>query len=109
MMISKTVKMPQGLGASRKLWRAIVFEFEGFEPHHFSLLQLVCETWDKILEAREVLKKDGVFFTDRYGQPREHPAADAERKNKQIFMRLVRELGLDLTPPGEHGRGKRRY
>lgn len=106
---SKPVKMPSGLGVSRKLWRDIVSEYIEFEPHHLKLLQLICETWDKVVGAREVLQKDGSYFVDRYGQPKEHPAADAERKNKTLFMRLVRELGLDITPPSEQGRGKQRY
>jgi P27 family predicted phage terminase small subunit len=106
---SKIVKMPSGLGVSRKLWREVTSEYIDFEPHHLKLLQLICETWDAIIEAREVLKKEGSYFVDRYQQPKEHPAADAERKNKTLFMRLVRELGLDIAPPSEMGRGKRRY
>lgn len=109
MFRAKPLKPPNGLKKSKLLWKEITDQYVDFDPHHLRLLQLVCETWDKIIEAREELKKEGSFFVDRYGQPKEHPAADSERKNKALFMRLVRELGLDIAPPSEQGRGKRRY
>jgi phage terminase small subunit len=109
MIKMKPIKAPNGLQKSKSLWKEITSEYVDFECHHLRLLQLICETWDKIIEAREVLKVTGPYFVDRYNQPKEHPAADAERKNKTLFMRLVRELGLDIAPPSETGRGKRRY
>lgn len=82
MFKAKPIKTPPGLMVSRKLWREITEQYVDFEHHHLRLLQLICETWDKVVEAREVLKKEGSFFVDRYSQPKEHPAADSERKNK---------------------------
>jgi phage terminase small subunit len=108
-MKKNPIKAPSGLKSSRRLWREITEEYIDFDPHHLRLLQLICETWDQIIEAKEVIKESDSYYIDRYNQPREHPACDAERKNKALFMRLVRELGLDIAPPSEVGRGKRRY
>jgi P27 family predicted phage terminase small subunit len=109
MLKKNPVKIPQGLGPSRKLWKEILEGYEDFEAHHLKLLELICTTWDSILMAKETLKREGCYLTDRYGQLKEHPACVTERQNKALFMRLTRELGLDLAPPSEIGRGKRRY
>ena len=109
MLTIKKPKAPQGLGPSKKLWQEITDSYEPFDAHQLELLKLACLTLDRVTEARAVLKKEGAYIVDRYGQPREHPAAVTERQNKILFMRLSRELGLDLGPPDEKTRGKRRY
>jgi phage terminase small subunit len=109
MLTKKPIKMPPGLGASKRLWREITEQYVEWEPHHLKLLELICTTWDRISEARHVLQEQGLYLTDRYGVLKEHPSCITERQNKSLFMRLTRELGLDISPPTEQGRGKRRY
>lgn len=88
---------PAHLKAGGKtLWKDVAAKYE-LEPHHLRLLESACGCWDRIVEARTALRKDGALVPDRFGQIKEHPAAKAERDNKGLFMRLVRELGLDLT------------
>ena len=41
---------------------------------------------------------------DRFGKPKTHPALAVEKDNKIIFARLMRELNLDIEPPGNTGR-----
>ena len=83
---------------SKKFWEETVSSFE-LEEFHLRLLQSACETWDRILEARTLLDKEGPFYIDRFKQPKEHPAAKTERDNRIIHARLLRELGLDLADP----------
>jgi len=80
----------------KKLWQEVTAKYE-LEAHHLRLLESACGCWDRVTEARAALRKDGAFVPDRFGQLKEHPAAKAERDNKILLMRLVRELGLDLT------------
>jgi len=103
-MIEKKPKLPKtpaGLKTeSAKFWRDIVSDYE-LEPHHLKILESACRCWDRILEDREVIETEGRFFEDRYGQPKPHPAVDDETKQKNLFMRLVRELCLDANVPDE--------
>ena len=73
------------------------------ESHHLKILQAAAECWDRAQEARKLLAKDGVCFTDRHGHIRPHPATQMERDNKILFARLVRELALDVEEPGASG------
>ncbi len=94
-------KTPAGLKAeSAKFWRDIVSDYE-LEQHHLKILESACRCWDRILEDREVIEKEGRFFLDRYDQPKTHPAVDDETKQKALFMRLIRELCLDAQVPDE--------
>ena len=97
--MSKLTKPPNHLSKeSKEFWRETVSSFE-LEDFHLRLLQSACESWDRITEARTLLKKEGTFYLDRFKQPREHPAAKTERDNRIIHARLLRELGLELADP----------
>jgi len=85
---------------TRRWWREVARGYE-LEPHHTKLLTLACEALDRGQEARELLAREGLTVTDRYGQLRGHPAASIERQEAVTFARLVRELGLDTESPPE--------
>ena len=88
-------------GATRSWWSAIVADFE-LEHHHVRLLRGCCEAWDRAETARREVKKSGMFYKDRFGAPKVHPGVDTERKSRDQFRLLLRELGLDIEPPAEH-------
>ena len=85
---------------TRAWWRSVVETYD-LEAHHLCLLLLCCEAWDRGQEAREQLKRDGTYYSDRFGQPRAHPAVNVERDARISFARLLRELDLDVEPPRE--------
>jgi phage terminase small subunit len=92
-------RCPQGLEPpGQKVWKQIVSEFDLYH-HELFLLQSACEAWDRVAEARALIKRDGAVFLDRYQQWREHPSCVAERQNRTLFARLLRELGLSLEQP----------
>jgi len=94
-MSSKLPKAPKHLkAATKRWWESIVREYV-LESHHLRLLTLAGEAWDRCVQAREVLAKQGLTFTDRFGQPRSRPEIAIERDSRIAFARLVRELGLD--------------
>ena len=76
---------------------------EGYvlEDHHLRLLLGSCEAWDRAETARREVKRQGMFYEDRFGAPKIHPGVDAERKSRDQFRLLLRELGLDVEPPNE--------
>lgn len=95
------MKAPGHLSASTKTWWDEIARGYVLEPHHLKLLQSACEAWDRAETARRTLKRQGMFYRDRWDQPKEHPAAATERQSRDLFRRLVRELGLDVAPPNE--------
>jgi P27 family predicted phage terminase small subunit len=71
------------------------------DEHHVILLTKACESLDRIEEAREIIKREGLTYKDRFGSPRANPAVAIERDNKISVARLFRELGLDLAGDGK--------
>lgn len=82
---------------TRAWWRTVVADYS-LEEHHERLLTLACEALDRGFEAREVLAREGAYFTDRFGQRRGHPALAVERDSRLAFARVLRELDLDGEP-----------
>jgi phage terminase small subunit len=93
---------------TRKWFKGVLDSFE-LESHHLKLLLLAAESWDRIVQARLAIEKDGLFTTDRYGTLKPHPAVKIEIDNKVVFSRLIRELGFDLERPNENFRPPRQY
>jgi phage terminase small subunit len=66
--------------------------------HHLRLLQLCCEAWDRAVQAREQLAREGLTVSTNQGV-RAHPCIAIERDARLAVTRLVRELDLDTEPP----------
>lgn len=94
-------KPPSHLSADTKSWWAEIVTSYVLEDHHLRLLLGCCEGWDRAETARREVKRAGMFFEDRFGAPKVHPGVDAERKSRDQFRLLLRELALDVEPPGE--------
>jgi hypothetical protein len=93
------VLIPKHLRPSTRNWvKRILSDFE-LESHHVKLLFQAAECLDRIGLAQEVLAQEGAYFTDRWGQPRSHPALSEERNGRVIFARLIRELNLSDEAP----------
>lgn|SRR5690606_16453709 len=86
--------------ATRRWFSAVVSDYD-LDPHHVRLLTLAAEAWDRGQQAREVIDRDGMTFSDRFGQPKARPEIAIERDSRIGFARLIRELGLDVEPPPE--------
>lgn len=92
---------PKHLSPESAAWfTRTVKEYE-FEEHHLKLLTLACESWDRAVQARKGIEKNGLTFVDRHGSPKPIPEIAIEKDSRIAFARLVRELGLDIAPPAE--------
>ena len=96
----KEAKAPQGLSrASAAWWRDIVSTW-ALDAHHLRTLEAAARAWDRVEESRAAIEAaGGPFFSDRFGQPRKHPAVQVEIDCRRLFVALVRELALDETEP----------
>jgi len=69
------------------------------DPHEVRMLQMAGGCLDEIHESEGQIRKDGRFVKDRYGQIKEHPAGKVIRENRALFLRIIRELGLNVEIP----------
>jgi phage terminase small subunit len=97
-MTGKPPRPPSHLTPETKRWWLAVHEAYELEPHHERLLTLAGEAWDRCAAARFAIERNGLVFTDRFGQPRVRPEASVERDSRIAFSRIVRELRLDVAP-----------
>jgi P27 family predicted phage terminase small subunit len=94
-------KPPKHLrAATSQWWTEVVGEYD-LDSHHVRLLTKACEAFDRSEQAREALLKHGLTFEDRFGSPHARPECAIERDSRLAFARLVREIGLDVSPPSE--------
>jgi len=80
---------------ARKLWHAVVTEYEMDAPG-LTLLKEACLALDRLRQAQEVLARDGIVIVDRWGQPRQHPATLVERDARNQVLKFIKELHLDI-------------
>ena len=85
---------------TRRWWLAVQKEY-ALEQHHERLLTLAGEAFDRGIQARELIAKDGIVSRTADGGIKAHPAIGIERDSRLAFARLLRELDLDAGAPSE--------
>ena len=83
---------------ARNLWKSLHAEYE-LEPEAAELLRVALENLDLADKARELLRTEGLVVNNK-----KHPASDSVKLHDGMFMRALRQLGLDIVAPGPVGR-----
>jgi P27 family predicted phage terminase small subunit len=98
-------KPPKDLSKEAKaLWRQIFSEVE-LDSAALLLLNLMCQSWDRMAEARAAIAKEGAVIAGRFaGTKVANPWCGIERDSAATVTRAWRLLGFDLQPPGAMGR-----
>jgi len=105
----KIPKTPSGLNtAGKKFWKKVLSEFELSETHDLERLSMACRCLDDLKEIENRVETDGKFTLNRYGAVVEHPGCKMIRDTRLLFIKIIREMGLDLVVP-EDSRPPRRY
>jgi P27 family predicted phage terminase small subunit len=104
LLMTTTVKKPPEhlKEEGRKIWRKIAGESELDEPSAL-ILQTLCEQYERMNEARELIKSDGLIVKDRFGQQKQHPAYANELSAAAAMMRAWRLLGYDQADSQQPG------
>lgn len=84
--------------STKRFWRHVTAEYD-CTPADLRVLQVTCEAWDRLAEARLILGREGVVYVDRFGAPRKHPAVAIEENARIQFLRAIRQLGLEDEAP----------
>lgn len=79
------------------LWASVVDDF-ALEPHQLSVLERACEQLDALRLAQAAVTEHGALVEGRFG-PRPNPAVAMARDATTLYLRALRELGLDYEPP----------
>ena len=92
----------------RKFFSKVTAEFYFESTHDIELLGAASSELDSQAESQKAIDTDGYYITNRYGKKVEHPGVKSLRDSRVLFMRLIREMGLDLTT-GPESRQPRKY
>ena len=91
------MQAPEHLRPATAAWfDSVVVEF-ALEAHHYRLLQLAAESWDRGQQAREALEANGLV---PWGQPRREGLRAAEVLPLAVRLRAL----LDSHQPERHDR-----
>ncbi len=93
--MAKLKTAPSYLSAEASTWVNSVLREWGLEPHHEKILLLAAVAYDRAMDARRRIKKDGAILLCKNGDLKSHPAVAIERDSRLAFVRLIRELQLD--------------
>jgi phage terminase small subunit len=95
----KSPKAPKHLRAETRRWFEQVCKDYELESHHIMILTLAAEAWDRHLQAREGLAKNGMTFKDKFKNVKPRPEIMVVRDSTNTFARMLRELKLEEAPP----------
>jgi phage terminase small subunit len=90
---------PTHLSQEAKRWWVDVAARFGIESHRYQTLQAACEAWDLSQVARQALAKQGLSYKDQKGMWRSRPEVAIARDARNAYLRAVRELKIDASPP----------
>ncbi len=84
---------------TRAVWRRLNGEYELGDDAQL-ILRAALESWDRAQEARRLVSRQGLMTPEG----RRHPGCDVEKQAYSLFLRAMRQLGLDIVEPGPPGR-----
>jgi hypothetical protein len=82
-------------GRAAELWRDVQSQWSLSAPA-LELLRCAVEALARADQAAEIVSREGPVFTDRWGQPRQHPAALLELNHRGQAARYLQALGVTL-------------
>jgi hypothetical protein len=92
-------KPPKSLSSEAKtLWKSIIDAYSIDDPAGVMLLNEALSAWDEVQAAKKILARDGLTILDRFGKQRQHPAQLALRDGRNLWLRCLSALRLDIQP-----------
>ena len=82
---------------AKAFWRWATTQYT-LKQYDLQLLLMACEALDRCMQARKALKRNGLIYADRFGQPRARPEVKIEKDSKLVFARIISQLNLKKLP-----------
>jgi P27 family predicted phage terminase small subunit len=83
---------------ARRLWRSIVEEFEISDSAGMLLLENALSAFDEMRAGQAILAADGPIIIDRFGAKKQHPITLCIRDSRNLMLRSLKALNLDIAP-----------
>ena len=97
--MKKPPTAPKGLTAgARSFWTKLQAEYVVVDAGGLALLEVATRAFERMEQARAILKKEGVAVRDRWGQVRAHPLVVVERDARSGLLMALRNMNLDIEP-----------
>ena len=85
--------------AAAKLRKRILAEFDISDRGGLEILDRAIESYCRMKEAEAIIDRDGLTFQNHFGEVKEHPSLNTERKARAQFLLAIKQLNLDVLPP----------
>jgi P27 family predicted phage terminase small subunit len=85
---------PHHLSKKMKRFWIRALESHNLQPYQIEILLKALEAYDRAEQARRILKREGLTYQDRFGQPRSRPEVAVERDARAQFAKLIDRAGL---------------
>lgn len=79
---------------AKKLWERLRADYCIDDAGGLALLAAACSSFQRSEEARELVGKEGLTTTDRFGQTRPHPGIAIEQNARGQMIAALRALKL---------------
>jgi P27 family predicted phage terminase small subunit len=79
----------------RDLWKRIQAEYQISDSPGLALLEAACSAYSRLRECQEILDKEGLQITDRFGQNRPHVLIQAERDSRSQLIQALKALNFE--------------
>ena len=89
---------------TRKFLVNVYQDYQIDDPAGFKLLEVAGGALDRLQEAQEILKREGITINDRNGNSKMHPACIIEKDARAHFLMALKSLNLDVEPLRDMGR-----
>ena len=105
----KETPAPKHLSKAKEFWSELCSDY-AFDAHDLERLRVACEQIDIVDGCEAAIQANGLFILDRYGCTKAHPAIATARDARQLLLRAIRELAVDVeVPEARVPRQGRRY
>lgn len=95
----KPKKAPKQLSKEAgKQWDRLLTEYGIFDEAGLLILQTAMEAFDRMREAQQIIKTEGMTVEDRFCQKKAHPLTIVERDSRSAMLQALKQLNLDLEP-----------
>ena len=84
--------------------KQIIETFEIDDPCGLLLLNSAMEAFDDMRKAQVILDAEGLTIRDRFNQQRQHPATLVLRDSRNLMLRSLKQLNLDVAPGAPLGK-----
>lgn len=95
-MAKKTTKTlprpPRHLSADSRAWWRDVVRSTDLGPVQLMWLEVACESFESFAKCAEILRREGLTYTDRFGTPRPRPEVRLLTGYYRSFVHAAREL-----------------